>query len=356
MEKDTRSRKFQLTINNPVENGFNHDAIKQVLAGMKSIIYWCMADEIGKNGTYHTHVYMQGRDALRFSSIKKHFPPAHIEICKGTALQNREYLSKSGKWEKDEKHETSVEGTFEEWGEMPVERQGARNDLADLYSMIKQGMSNYEIMEEAPDTMLYLDDVDKVRQTVIQEKFKNVRRDVTCTYIWGDTGTGKTRSVMDKYGYENVFRITDYTHPFDSYKGQDVVVFEEFRSSLKFGDMLMYTDIYPVELRCRYMNKYACYTKVYIISNVPLSSQYQNLPDESTDALIRRLKWVLHYKRDGVKKERVQFVGNGFRLLFEGEHQAFEVLDNLQEKEENEVNHKESRAEKEGNANEAGTK
>lgn len=356
MEKDSKSRKWALTINNPADKDLGHEKIKQVLESMKPVIYWCMADEIGENKTYHTHIYLQGKDAIRFSTVKKNFDTAHIEMAKGTALQNREYVSKTGKWEKDKKHETCVDGTYEEWGEMPVERQGARNDLADLYSMIKQGMSNYEIMEEAPDTMLYLDDVDKVRQTVIQEKFKNVRRDVTCTYIWGDTGTGKTRSVMDKYGYENVFRVTDYTHPFDNYKGQDVVVFEEFRSSLKFGEMLMYTDIYPAELRCRYMNKHACYTKVYVISNIPLSSQYHNLSDENTDSFVRRFKWVLHYKRDYVKRERVEFIGNGFRLFFDGDYSPFDVLDSLGEKEKNETNHKESRAEKEGNANEAGTK
>ena len=27
--------------------------------------------------------------------------------------------------------------------------------------------------------------------------------------------------------------LTDYTHPFDGYKGQDVIIFEEFRSDLK---------------------------------------------------------------------------------------------------------------------------
>ena len=26
---------------------------------------------------------------------------------------------------------------------------------------------------------------------------------------------------MGKYGYTNIFRVTDYDHPFDNYKGQD---------------------------------------------------------------------------------------------------------------------------------------
>ena len=79
---------------------------------------------------------------------------------------------------------------------------------------------------------------------------------------------------MEKYGYQNVYRVTDYDHPFDSYKGQDVIVFEEFRSSLKIQDMLNYLDGYPCELPCRYNNKLACFTKVYIITNISFNQQY----------------------------------------------------------------------------------
>lgn len=67
-------------------------------------------------------------------------------------------------------------------------------------------------------------------------------------YVCGVTGAGKTRGVMEKYGYDKVFRVTDYLHPWDSYKGQDVVVFEEFKSSLRIQDMLNYLDGYPLEL------------------------------------------------------------------------------------------------------------
>ena len=75
---------------------------------------------------------------------------------------------------------------------------------------------------------------------------------------------------MEKYGYSNVFRVTDYIHPFDSSKNHSVIIFEEFRSSLKIQDMLNYLDGYPCELSARYNNKTACYLEVYIISNILL--------------------------------------------------------------------------------------
>lgn len=298
MEKDSQSRKWQLTINNPDYHEVTHDTIKIAVGTMKSVIYWCMADEIGEEGTKHTHIFLAARSAIRFSTIKKLFPAAHIEMCKGTCQQNMEYVSKTGKWEKDRKHETCVNGTFEEFGEMPVERQGKRNDLDDLYDMIKSGMNDHDIVNEDPTYMTLLDTIQKTRQLVVQEKFRETFRDLDVTYIWGDTGTGKTRSVMEGHGYSNVFRVTDYSHPFDAYSGQDVILFDEFRSSLLLADMLKYLDGYPLELPCRYLNKYACFTKVYIISNIPLAKQYTVAQMDNYEtwlAFIRRIHTVKYF-------------------------------------------------------------
>ena len=48
--------------------------------------------------------------------------------------------------------------------------------------------------------------------------------------------------------------LTDYEHPFDGYRSTEhsVLVFEEFRSSLRIQDMLNYLDGYPCELKARY--------------------------------------------------------------------------------------------------------
>lgn len=320
--QDKQSRKWLLTINNPKDLNLTHEGIKTTLSGMKSVVYWCMADEIGEQGTYHTHLYIACSSGLRASTLHKKFTGAHRDIARGTSQENKDYVTKSGKWSVTKKAETSVDGTFEEWGEMPIERQGSRTDIADLYSMIKDGLTDYEILEQSPDYLLQIDKIDKVRQTVRQETYKNQWRSLTVTYIWGDTGSGKTRGVMEKYGYENVYRVTDYLHPWDSYHGQDVVVFEEFRSSQRIGDMLNYLDGYPLELPCRYNNKYACYTQVYIISNIPISQQYTQLQIDSLEsyhAFLRRINSVHHYTGGKIEISHINLVGNGFRPVLDDE-------------------------------------
>lgn len=308
MDKDTQSRKWQLTINNPTASGYTHDAIKKAVSQLRSVVYWCMSDEIGnKEHTPHTHVFLFSRSGIRFSTIKNLFSTAHMEMARGTCQQNMEYVSKTGKWEKDKKSETSIEGTFEEFGEMPVERRGKKDDLDDLYDMIKSGMSDSEILEQGAEYMLRLDAIGRTRQILKQERWRNEFRKLEVTYIWGDTGTGKTRYVMDKYGYSNVYRVTDYQHPFDAYEGQDVLLFDEFRSDLPLADMLKYLDGYPCELPCRYYNKYACYTKVYVISNISYTAQYRNVYKEQYEswlALMRRFTNVRRYKKDCVEVSR----------------------------------------------------
>lgn len=298
MKNDSRSRKWQITINNPVDKGLTHEELKKRLSEFKNLVYWCMSDEIGENKTYHTHLFIACNGAVRFSTIQKRFKGAHFEMANGTSKQNREYVFKEGKWETDKKKETNLPDTHEEYGDCPIERQGQRNDLIDLYDSIKAGLSNYDIIEDNPNFMFDVDRIERARQMVRDEQYKNTFRELEVTYIYGKTGCGKTRGVMEQYGYSNVFRITDYNNPFDSYKGQDVIIFEEFRSSLKIQDMLNYLDGYPLELPCRYANKIACFTKVYIITNIALEHQYDSIQkefNETWNAFLRRIHKIKYF-------------------------------------------------------------
>ena len=91
---------YQLTINNPLTEGLDHTKIKEVLTlNFSTLVYFCLADEIAETGTPHTHIYVVFRSRVRWSTVKKHFPTAHIEVARGTVLSNVEYIQKSGKWE-----------------------------------------------------------------------------------------------------------------------------------------------------------------------------------------------------------------------------------------------------------------
>lgn len=113
MQKRLFSRKWLLTIPVPEQWGRNHDVIKRSLKRLKGICYWCMCDEIGKiSYTYHTHLYIVGENAIPFSEIKKRFPAAHIEVCKGSDEEIIAYIKKEGRYKTDK--EINLKETFEQ--------------------------------------------------------------------------------------------------------------------------------------------------------------------------------------------------------------------------------------------------
>jgi hypothetical protein len=259
-----------------------------------------MADEIGEQEeTPHTHIFIVCSSPARFSTLQNLFDKAaHLERCNGSAQDNRSYIAKDGKWADDAKHGTKIDGTFEEWGEMPAEHGAGGFVEAAIIERIQDGATNAEIIREFPHYLRGMRDVEYIRQTLRAEEHRNKWRTLETTYIYGATGVGKTRSVMDEHGYSNVYAVNDYKHPFDGYAGECCILFDEFNSGIAIQKMNNYLDGYPISLPARYSNKQACYERVYIISNLPLLRQYT---DEQAGeqavwaAFLRRIHKVVHY-------------------------------------------------------------
>lgn len=298
MPRETSSRKYQLTINNPLDYGLSHEQIIKNLETL-TIEYWCLCDEIGiEENTPHTHIFIYSKNPIMFSTIKKRFYQAHIEKAQGTCQQNRDYIRKEGKYLDSDKKETNLSETFKEFGIMPIERVPTKNISEQVLEMIKDGKSNLEIVEAFPSFITKFTHLDKARQIYKEKQYSQEFRDLEVTYIYGETETGKTRFVMDNYGYQNVYKVSNYAHPFDSYEGQDVILFDEFRSSLPLKEMLQYLDGYPLKLPARYNDRQACYTKVFLISNIPFEKQYvfvQNEEPKSFQAFRRRFTKFLNF-------------------------------------------------------------
>lgn len=289
MASDTQGRSWLLTINNPVEKGFiDDDTLKKYIEDISGIKYAIFQLEKGeKEGTEHYQLFLNFNFGKRFSSVKKLFPTSHIEKMKGTKEQARAYCSK----------EESRIGQVVEVGEWTG--TGERSDLKRLYEGIKEGKTNIELFEENASYITFEKHIESVREQLLYEKYKKIFRKLHVEYHWGKSETGKTRSIMECYGYENVYRVTDYKNPFDGYQGQEVILFEEFRSSLSIGNMLTYLEGYPLQLPCRYKNKTACFVTVYIVSNNSLWEQYENIQEEypeTWNAFIRRINEVVTFK------------------------------------------------------------
>ena len=58
---DIQRKRFMLTINNPEKYEMSHEKIIEAIHSAfakQGIIYFCLCDEIGESGTYHTHIFI----------------------------------------------------------------------------------------------------------------------------------------------------------------------------------------------------------------------------------------------------------------------------------------------------------
>lgn len=286
-----RSRKYLLTYNNP-------STTLQQTIDLLTVLnpdYICGSDEVGSEGTPHQHIFIhRSSSALYFDAIKKILPTVHVDYCYGTSEEVRDYVFKQGKHEGTDKEQTNLKHSHIEIGVCPHEEPGKRTDFTKAISLIKDGYSNLEIIDEVPSMFDKMGWLDRYRQEYLMETIgKQYRSDLEVIYISGNTGVGKTSGIYKKHGYDNVYKaIIDHRNPYDHYQSQPVLLLDEFNSSIKIQDMLQLLDKYPYQFDTRYTNKWLCATTIYIVSNKPLWDQYPKVQKENPEiwnAFLRRI-------------------------------------------------------------------
>jgi len=300
---NVQSRKFNITINNPQDAKLDWELVDKTFLETLKPQYYVRSEEIGEEGTRHFHIAIYRPSPIRFNTIKRLFPTAHIERAYGTMKENQEYIKKGGKWVDTDKADTVVPGTFAEFGDMPTEQEEKAPIMANIMEELGKGTPVIEILTAHPELALQVQKLDALGEALRADKVAGLDRGtLDVTYIYGKTGTGKTKGIYDKHSARDICRITSYGKGgirFDSYHGQDVLVFEEFASQVPLSDMLNYLDRYPLMLPARYADRPACYTKVYITSNLSLEEQYKDEQEKHPErwaAFLRRITRVLEYR------------------------------------------------------------
>jgi hypothetical protein len=234
----------------------------------------------------HLQGYARWKSARSGSAVKKWLGrnDAHLELPISGDFENHRYCTKEG-------------NVVVQWGEPPAEptAKGTHPDWDFVKAQVEHGKGLLSILDEKPHMTRY---VSAIRQYVseVEVKQQAAWRDVKTTYIWGAAGIGKSRAIMEKHGHENVYRITDKKNPWDGYRGEPVVVFEEYRSNFGVERMLNWLDGYPIMLPCRYANRPAQFERVYLITNIPLEEQFTNVQElhpETWGAFLRRIDDVV---------------------------------------------------------------
>ena len=185
------------------------------------VIYFIMAIEVcPTTGKTHGQGYIRFRHAVSMTAVKERLnsKQIHLEQKRGT-----EYEAASYCWKDAE--------PFIEIGERPTEDSSEKDSSVwdVILRMLQDGATARDIMMEYPAAYArYKSGIEAMRMELIAGSI-NTWREVNVQYLWGATGVGKTRAILDSMeDPADAYRVTDYKNPFDNYRGQQLIIFEEY--------------------------------------------------------------------------------------------------------------------------------
>lgn len=134
---------------------------------MEDIAYFVIKLERAKQtGHLHGQGFLALKRIKRLGQVKEFLlSGCHIEMMKGTVRQSVDYVKKS---------ETTVPeqdgGWMVEFGDEPESNQGKRTDLEVIRDLVKQGMSEVEIIDQVAGALRYLREIRSYRALLEEKK------------------------------------------------------------------------------------------------------------------------------------------------------------------------------------------
>jgi len=220
------------------------------------------AEKCPDTGREHHQMYMylrgnvtHGRRAL--NKMGDWFGPVHCSVrpMRGRLDENEYYCSK--------------EGYMKEFGVKP--KMGARGDLDDTKEAIMKGdLTVDEIAVENPQMFhMYGRTMERVEDIALRQRF---RTEMTQGTWWhGPTAAGKSW-----HCFRDFDPATHYVKPlaegdakwWDGYKGQETVIFNEFRGQVPFAELLDLMDKWPKTVSRRGREPVPFLAKRLLISSI----------------------------------------------------------------------------------------
>ena len=238
----SRHRSYCFTINNYTTKDL--DMLLDVYAK-----YFCFGFEVGKDKTPHIQGYIQYYAARSFNAIKKDIPRAHIEISKGSPIQNIEYCSKDGE--------------FYEFGDRPTE--GGKVTYEQIDAAMKDPHNNATIIRQYSKTYEQIKQLD-IKNSDVKTKYYVIKPEYDAI-----------QEVQDYFQEEEITDMAVITElsQLGAYDNPKIVLYYQ-----DYPDRLtpMYPRGVPINYKYGYEFRTAKPVKFIIVSDTPkLYPLYKNI-------------------------------------------------------------------------------
>ena len=198
-----------------------------------------------------------------------------MEVARGTEEQNQKYCSK--------------DGDYKEYGS--PKKQGARRDIVDAVNEIKDGRKVEDIIINEPGMYAKFGrTLDKAEDIMLRKQYRSWM--TTCDWYYGETGVGKSHKAFENFDPETHYVWKDDRGWQDGYTGQETVIINDFRGSIKYNELLQLIDKWPHTLSRRGREPVPFLAKHVIITSSlrPEGIYLHRAEEDSLDQLYRRIK------------------------------------------------------------------
>lgn len=238
----------------------------------------------------HLQGYLELGRKQRLSWLKRNISQtAHFERRGGTQAQAITY---------SKKEESRVSGPYE-LGEPAESNQGVRTDLRNFVADIRGGKRLRTLVDTQPHTVARFE---RFYYTVSSLSRPRREEALTVTLFYGDTGTGKTRTVYDMWGDDDeFFRLAPTTNNlwFDGYDMHENVLIDDFagkQSKITLCMLLQVLDRYPLQLQKKGAYVWWMPKNIIITTNIHPHEWYGwEGRANQYDALERRFEHVFNF-------------------------------------------------------------
>nr|WP_284869348.1 hypothetical protein [Corynebacterium sp. MSK107]MDK8703488.1 hypothetical protein [Corynebacterium sp. MSK107] len=269
---------------------------KEIEEALAQYSYLGQLEEGEEDGYRPWQLLIDGNTSpIRFSTLKNKLPTGHLEPRRGPIQQAIEYVTK-------ETTRVTGEPRLEHGIIRHNDEKGRRKDVEIIReAVLEKELSADQIFLQVPEAARMTSFVERL--VAARERAQNSEpREIEVLWLYGPPGTGKTSLAVD-IGGDDFYRVTDYSHPFDSYAGEKTLILDEFDGSMPLSLVLNILDVWPMSLPARYANKAAAYTHVVMVSNESPRGYYLWEPASRRQALARRIDTIIHIDSYGAHDE-----------------------------------------------------
>lgn len=212
----TRPRGWTITLSHDL---YDQDRLEESLENWKGYAYFGF--EVSDTGYKHWQGVLWDKDRPVFNTVQGKFPGAHLEVMQGTFAQALAYCQKD-----------KAKSTFVEVEHNPTLKpagQGKRNDLLDMYRAMESGEDIHSLLLGG-----HIRNFQGLRAAqCLRSLLRPPRRpDVRAAWIYGPTGTGKTRTALSWLAYDDhPVAIRTGGEKYTTYDSEQRLLWDEFESS-----------------------------------------------------------------------------------------------------------------------------